>query len=186
MIVLASEFLVGWWHRLLIAILSCVPIIESRYAIVIGKTLPAFESLHDRTLELFILTQLGAFMVALILLLLLRPVIDWMKKTKLFRGLAEWIEKHGKKKGAKLEGKLADPKNKKKKIWISVISVFLFVAVPLPGTGVWTGSLVATLLNIRFKYAFPAVCLGSICATAIMLIFSDVFLQMPHWLEMFM
>ncbi len=186
MIVLASQFLVGWWHRLIIVFLSCVPIIESRYAIVIGKTLPAFEALHDKTGELFVLTQLGAFFASLVLLLLLRPVIEWMKKTKLFKGLAEWIEKHGKKKGAKLEGKLADPKNQKKKVWISVISVFLFVAIPLPGTGVWTGSLVATILNIRFKYAFPAVCLGSVCATAIMLIFSDVFMQAPDWLQMFM
>ena len=186
MVVLASEFLVEWWHRLVIVFLSCVPIIESRYAIVIGKTLSVFESLHDKTGELFVLTQLGAFFVALVLLLLLRPVIEWMKKTKIFKGLAEWIEKHGKKKSQKLEGKLADPKNKRKKVLISVISVFLFVAIPLPGTGVWTGALVATLLDIRFKYAFPAICLGSVCATAIMLMFSDVFMQVPDWLQMFM
>lgn len=186
MTLLTGSFFAGWVHRLIIVLLSCVPIIESRYAIVIGKTLPVFEALHDKTGELFVLTQLGAFFVTLILLLLLRPIIEWMKKTKIFRGLAEWIENHGKKKGAKLEGKLADPKNKRKKILISVISVFLFVAIPLPGTGVWTGSLVATILNIRFKYAFPAVCLGSVCATSVMLIFSDVFMQAPEWLQMFM
>lgn len=186
MVLLASSFLTGWLHRLIIVLLSCVPIIESRYAIVIGKTLPAFELLHDKTGELFVLTQLGAFFVTLVLLLLLRPVIEWMKKTKIFKGLAEWVEKHGKKKSAKLEDKLADPKNNKKKILISVISVFLFVAIPLPGTGVWTGSLVATILNIRFKYAFPAVCFGSVCATGIMLMFSDIFMQAPEWLQIFM
>lgn len=186
MVLLASEFFSGWVNRIIIVLLSCVPIIESRYAIVIGKTLPAFEALNDKTGELFILTQLGAFFVTLVLLLLLRPVIEWMKTIKIFKGFAEWIEKHGKKKSAKLEDKLADPKNKKKKIWISVISVFLFVAIPLPGTGVWTGSLVATILNIRFKYAFPAICIGSIFATTIMLMFSDVFMQAPDWLQMFM
>ena len=83
MVLLASSFLTGWLHRLIIVLLSCVPIIESRYAIVIGKTLPAFELLHDKTGELFVLTQLGAFFVTLVLLLLLRPVIEWMKKTKI-------------------------------------------------------------------------------------------------------
>lgn len=44
----------------------------------------------------------------------------------------------------------------------------LFVGIPLPGTGAWTGSLIAALLDIKFKKAFPAVILGIIMATVIM------------------
>ena len=155
-----------------------MPIIESRYAIVIGDLW--FSELGK--VELFILSQLGAFFVGLVLLLLLKPIFKWMKSTKIFRKLVEKLESHGKKKGEKLQGKIADSKSKNAKVWASVIGVFLFVAIPLPGTGVWTGSLVATLLDIRFKYAFPAVCLGSVVATLIMLTFSSVFMQVPSWL----
>ena len=48
----------------------------------------------------------------------------------------------------------------------------LFVGIPLPGTGAWTGSLIASLLNIKFKKAFPAVILGLIMATVIMCLLS--------------
>ena len=48
----------------------------------------------------------------------------------------------------------------------------LFVGIPLPGTGAWTGSLIASLLGIKFKKAFPAVILGIVMATVIMSILS--------------
>ena len=171
-------FLERFWHQIVIIFLSCVPIIESRYAIVIGDIW--FTELG--TVELFILSQLGAFFLSLVLLLLLKPVFKWMKSTRLFKSLVEKLESHGKKKGEKLQGKIKNSKSEKARVWASVIGVFLFVAIPLPGTGVWTGSPVATLLDIRFKYAFPAVCLGSVVATLIMLTFSSVFMQVPSWL----
>ncbi len=171
-------FLERFWHQIIIIVLSCIPIIESRYAIVVGMSL--FKEIG--IVELFILSQLGAFFISLILLLLLKPVFKWMKSTKLFRRLIEKLESHGKKKGEKLQGKIENSKSKSAKIWASVIGVFLFVAIPLPGTGVWTGSLVATLLDIRFKYAFPAVCLGSVVATLIMVIVGGAFMTPPDWL----
>lgn len=173
------EFFARFWKQLIIIFLSCVPIIESRYAYVYGDI--KFPELSMA--ELFILTQIGAFFITVILLLLLKPIFKWMKSTRLLRTIAEKLESHGKKKGEKLEGKIKNSASERAKIWASVVGVFLFVAIPLPGTGVWTGSLVATLLNIRFKYAYPAICFGSVCATLIMLAFSSVFLQeLPAWL----
>ena len=52
----------------------------------------------------------------------------------------------------------------------------LFVGIPLPGTGAWTGSLIAALLGIKFKKAFPAVILGILIATVIMCFISYVLL----------
>ena len=171
-------FLERFWHQIIIILLSCVPLIESRYAIVVGMSL--FKEIG--IVELFILSQLGAFFISLVLLLLLKPVFKWMKSTKLFRKMVEKLESHGKKKGEKLQGKIENSKSKAAKVWASVIGVFIFVAIPLPGTGVWTGSLVATLLDIRFKYAFPAVCLGSIVATLIMVLVVGAFMTAPDWL----
>ena len=48
----------------------------------------------------------------------------------------------------------------------------LFVGIPLPGTGAWTGSLIASLLGVKFKKAFPAVLLGIVIATVIMSVLS--------------
>ena len=50
------------------------------------------------------------------------------------------------------------------------IGLMLFVGIPLPGTGAWTGSLIASLLDIKFKKALPAVILGIFMATIIMCI----------------
>jgi len=52
------------------------------------------------------------------------------------------------------------------------LGLVLFVGIPLPGTGAWTGSLIASLLGMKFKKAFPAVLLGIVMATVIMSIVS--------------
>ena len=169
----AADFFSRFWHQLAVILLSCVPIIESRYAIILCA--PVFKEIG--TPELIFLTQIGSCLTALILLLLLKPVMKWMKSTRLFKKMVEWIEHHGSKKGKKLQGKLENSKTKAARGWLSVFGVFLFVAVPLPGTGVWSGCLVATLLYIRFQYAFPAVVAGRICATLIMVLFSEIFFK---------
>ncbi|HBD63998.1 MAG TPA: ligand-binding protein SH3, partial [Clostridiales bacterium] len=50
--------------------------------------------------------------------------------------------------------------------------LFIFVAIPLPGTGVWTGSLIASLLDMRFKYAFPTIVIGNLVASICIMILS--------------
>lgn len=52
------------------------------------------------------------------------------------------------------------------------ISVCLFVAIPLPGTGVWSGSLIAALLDMRIKYVFPTILLGNLVASIAIMILS--------------
>ena len=58
----------------------------------------------------------------------------------------------------------------------------LFVGIPLPGTGAWTGSLIAALLGVKFRKAFPAVVLGICMATVIMWFISYVLLGGVHLL----
>ncbi|MBQ1555958.1 MAG: small multi-drug export protein, partial [Clostridia bacterium] len=77
------------------------------------------------------------------------------KTTKLFHPLAVWIE-----------GK-ADHK-KDQVLKYSTWGLFLFVAIPIPGTGAWTGALIAALLEMKVKSAFVTILLGMICAALIM------------------
>jgi uncharacterized membrane protein len=51
----------------------------------------------------------------------------------------------------------------------SAIGLFLFVAIPLPGTGAWTGAMIAAMLDMRMKYAFPAILAGVLAAGALVM-----------------
>ena len=97
------------------------------------------------------------------ILLLITPVFAWMKGTKLFRPMVEKLEAKAMSKSDQIE---------KYEFW----GLVLFVGIPLPGTGAWTGSLIAALLGMKFKKAFPAVIIGILMATVIMWFVSYVLL----------
>ena len=107
----------------------------------------------------YALSLAGSSLSAVILLLFLRPVIRWMYKTHALRRFAAWLERRGEKK--------SDSVTK-----YETFGLFLFVAVPLPTTGVWTGSLIAAVLEMPLKRSIPAVLIGNVFAgLAIMLIY---------------
>lgn len=152
--------------------MGCVPLIEVKGAI------PYAYGIGIEPWSAFFYAQIGTTVVTIILLLLLKPILAWMKKTKLFAKLAAWVERLGEKKSKKIKNDLSDEenaRNAKRRLWISIIGVFTFVAIPLPGTGVWTGSLIATFINLDFKYSFPTVVIGNVVASVIMMLLSSVF-----------
>lgn len=131
---------------------AALPVIEVRGAIPVGIAL-GMTPLHAA-----ILSYLGSLIPVPIILLTIRPIFNWMKETKTFKKLVENLTSKSMKKSGNVE---------KYGYW----GLFIFVAIPLPGTGVWTGSLIASLLNMRIKYAFIAIVLGNLLASiAIMLL----------------
>lgn len=144
---------------LTIIVIAVIPIIELRGSIPVGVAMgmPLWES--------FLWAWVGSSLVAPVLLLILRPVLDWMKKTKWFRSLALAVESTFRSRADKVvkEGDRNDPKKMKKKM----LGVYTFVAVPLPLTGVWTGSAVAAFLDMPFWKALVSVLLGNLTAGAI-------------------
>lgn len=96
------------------------------------------------------------------ILLFIEKILDWMSKCKIewMRKLALWLIARG-------EGEKANSIRK-----YEFIGLLLFVGIPLPGTGAWTGSLIAALLHVKMKKSVPAIFLGLIMATIIMLIIS--------------
>lgn len=141
-------------NELKLFIVSIIPIVELRGAIPLGAAL-----LDMGIWETFIISVIGNILPVPFLILLTRPIFSWLKKTKLFCGLVAKLEKRVEKKADKVMKNAA-------------FGLFLFVAIPLPGTGAWTGSMIASLFNMRFKYALPSICLGVVVAGIIMTVAS--------------
>lgn len=153
------DSLVNWFtvtlgalpEELIIFVISMVPILELRGGLIAAALLGV--DMYQAILICFV----GNLVPVPFILLFITPIFTWMKKAKLFRPIVE-----------KLEKKSLGKKEKISKF--EFFGLVLFVGIPLPGTGAWTGSLLAALLNIRFKKSFPAVLLGLVIATIIMCI----------------
>ena len=147
------EWFMGVLHglsgELVALIISMVPLLELRGGLL------AASLLHVSILKAVPLCILGNVIPVPFILLFITPIFTAMKKTKLFRPLVEKIEKKAMSKSDKIE---------KGYFW----GLALFVGVPLPGTGAWTGALIAALLGIPVKKALPAILLGILIATVIM------------------
>ncbi len=130
-------------------LVSMLPIVELRGAVPIGTALGL------NLWWVLIISIIGNIIPAPFIILFARPIIRWLKKTKMFAPLAN-----------KLEEKV--DKNKDKITKYEKLGLFLFVAIPLPGTGAWTGALVASFLDMRLKHSLPAIIGGVITAGIIM------------------
>ena len=142
--------------ELAVFFISMIPLIECRGAIPFGILV-----LNMPLWEVLPIAIIGNILPVPFILLLIRPIIKWLKKTRLFSPLAHWIE-------AKAE------KKKDKVLKYSKWGLFLFVAIPIPGTGAWTGALVAALLDLRVRSAFFTILFGMITAALIMTVGSSV------------
>ncbi len=144
--------------ELIVFLISMIPILELRGALLVAGPL-----LGVPVTTAIPLSIIGNIIPVPFILLLITPVFRWMKGTRLFKPMVDKLESKAMSKSDKIE---------KYEFW----GLVLFVGIPLPGTGAWTGSLIAALLGIKFKKAFPAVIIGIFMATVIMWFISYVLL----------
>ena len=142
----------------IVFIISMIPILELRGALLVAGPL-----LGVPVATAIPLCIIGNIIPVPFILLLITPIFKWMKGTKTFKPMVDKLEAQAMSKSDKIE---------KYEFW----GLVLFVGIPLPGTGAWTGSLIAALLGVKFKKAFPAVILGICIATVIMWFISYVIL----------
>lgn len=139
---------------LIVFLISMVPLIELRGAIpyAVGFGLPLVPSL--------ILAVVGNMLPVPFIFLFARRILEWGKDKKYIGGFFRWCLEKGEKGGRKLEAKAGRG---------LYFALMLFVGIPLPGTGAWTGTLAASFLNMDFKKSVLYVMLGVILAGIIML-----------------
>lgn len=139
---------------LIVFLISMVPLIELRGAIpyAVGFDLPLIPS--------YIVAVLGNMIPVPFIFLFARKVLEWGKDKKVIGGFCRWCLQKGEKGGEKLQAKAGHG---------LYIALLLFVGIPLPGTGAWTGTLAASFLNLDFKKSVIYVMLGVVLAGIIML-----------------
>lgn len=133
------------------AVLSMVPVIELRGALpwAIAHSLPAWPS--------YALCVICNLLPVPVILLFVKKVLGWMdKRPGLLSRVSGWVEEHAQKR--------LDTYYKYK-----LLGLFILVAIPLPGTGAWTGALVASILGVPAKSAVPVILLGVAAAGLVVL-----------------
>lgn len=141
--------------ELIVFLISMVPILELRGGMVAARLFAI------PYLRAAIICIAGNLLPVPFVLWLITPVFNWLKKTKLFRPMVEKIEARAMGKSDKIQK-------------AEFIGLLLFVGIPLPGTGAWTGSLIASMLGTKFKKALAAEILGLLLALLIMSVITYV------------
>jgi len=159
-----AESLVNWLMtvfaeyvpaELFVFFISMLPVLELRGGLIAAALLdlPLIEAL--------VICITGNVIPIPFILLLIRPIFAWLKQTSLFRPTVEKLENKAMGKSEQI---------RKYEFW----GLLIFVGIPLPGTGAWTGALIAAMLNISIKRAMPPILLGVCMASMIMTVISYV------------
>ena len=113
--------------------------------------------------------------VAVVLAFVFWPIFKWLKKTKGFKKLADFIERKLNKNAKDINEKTVNEANTKRAIRLKFFGVFAFVAIPLPLTGVWTGTCLGLFIGLNKLQTILACSLGNLLAGVIMTIVSYFF-----------
>ena len=149
----------------IIFLISMVPLIELRGAI------PVSQAMQLPIIPSYIICIIGNMVPVPIIYLFARKFLEWGQDKKIIGGICRFFLEKGTKAGEKLQSKAG------RGIFLALL---LFVGIPLPGTGAWTGTLAASFLNMKFKQTVIAVMLGVLLAGLIMMagslgLFSAIF-----------
>lgn len=134
--------------------IAALPVFELRGAVPYGVAMDL------PLLSVLTVSVIGNMIPVPFIILFIRRIFDWMKtKSSRLRGIAEKLEARAHAKSDML-------------VKYEMLGLFILVAIPLPGTGAWTGSLVAALFNLRLKNALPPIFFGVVAAGLIMSVLS--------------
>ena len=139
--------------EILVFIISLLPILELRGGLL-AAALIGLDPVPS-----YIISIIGNILPVPFILLLINKILDWMRKSKKFKKVAKWLDEKVEKHKGQIEK-------------YGYLGIVLFVGIPLPGTGAWTGSLIASVLEMDKKKAFFAVLAGVFIASIIMMVIS--------------
>ena len=133
------------WKYLILIVLAALPISEVRGAIIYGLSMG--------------IDPAAVFVLAVLINILMIPIIFWVLRQANFRKLADQLF------GKKMQEKIKKNKNVLNKY--GIIGLLVFVAVPLPVTGAWTGTFIAEILKLNRRKSFIVISIGVIIAASL-------------------
>ena len=136
-------------EELVAFVISLCPVLECRGGMIAARLM------EIPFIKAFLICYLGNMLPIPFIILFIRKIFDFLRKFKIFAKIVERLEAKGE-------------KNKEKILKYEAWGLLVFVAIPLPGTGGWTGALMAALLDIRMKKSLPIIALGVLIAGFIM------------------
>ena len=144
---------IAFGKQILVFIISLMPVLELRGGLLAAALLDL------DPIQSYIICILGNILPVPFILLLINKILNWMRNNKKLKGIANWLDKKVEKHKGQIEK-------------YGYLGVVLFVGIPLPGTGAWTGSLIASVLEMDRKKTFLAVLAGVFMASVIMMLLS--------------
>ncbi|MDD7464513.1 MAG: small multi-drug export protein [Anaerococcus sp.] len=138
-------------------LISMLPLIELKGSIPIGLVMGI------SSLKTYLISFFGSSLPAIPILLWIMPIFDWMQKNPRFEKYVSWARNRADKKSGQI-------------VKYEYLGLLLFVAIPLPGTGVWMGSLIAALLGLNKLKSFGIIFFGNSIAGLIIYFLSDIFI----------
>lgn len=150
-------------HDIALFIISMIPVIELRGGIIAAALMgvPVWRAL--------VICIVGNIVPIPFILLFINKIFELMKKYNIARGLVEKLEKRAMGKSDKIQK-------------YEFLGLLFFVGIPLPGTGAWTGALIASLLRVKLKKSVPAIFCGILLASFIMVTVSYIIPAVISWI----
>ena len=152
------DYIINSWQDMLVVFgTSMIPVGELRVAIPI-----AHFTYDMHWLLAFVLCVLGNMLPVPFIIAYMKPVFRFIKRSRFFVRFVDWLEKRTMKKAEKVDK-------------YSGLALCIFVAIPLPGTGAWTGAMIAAMLDMRLKKSVPWVALGVLIAGVVVTLLTYIF-----------
>ncbi len=161
------------WYYIIVFLISMAPLIELRgaipYAVGINELITKVAQENQETpvllnmLAVYVIAIIGNMLPVPFIFFFARRILEWGKDKKVIGKFFTWCLKKGEKGGQKLQAKAG------RGLYVALL---LFVGIPIPGTGAWTGTLAASFLDMDFKKSVWAVIGGVLLAGVIMFVAS--------------
>ena len=156
-------------------IISMIPLIELKGAIPFAMSKSFWGDHALSAWQSLMCSFLGGVVATAIVAIIFKPVYNWLKDKKIFKSIVNFFTASAFKKTAELEEKQKTQASEKKKTLIKILTVLVFVAIPVPGTGVYTGTVLAVLLGLNFGLTMLTVTVGNFIAGLIIMFICSIF-----------
>jgi len=155
--------------------ISMFPLIELKGGIPIGMSVDFWGENALTGIPAFLFALAGSSTIVFILPLIFKPILNFLKKTKILKKIGDYIDN-------KINKHSTEILATKKSSFLKCMSIFLFVAVPLPLTGVWTGACVSVAIGLDYWQTVFSVFFGNVVAGLIIYFVCSVFPEITTWL----